>query len=267
MKPENYPEIVYKYRNWTNEFNKNVLLKNQLYLSSPKDFNDPFDCRISDNYYLLDNPDKINEYVNGVVTRQRNAILQRGLNIESERQRLINKISDIANTQQEQETIHFDQQDIRLGILSLSEQWDNILMWSHYAEFHRGYCIGLYEEKLRESQFFGSGGQVFYQKKFPELNPLDRDIHRKSFIESHSKAEDWAYEKEYRLIKLFYPNLPSASERIITIPDNFIAEVIIGLCTPEDHKQEIIDICKKRGIKIFTTYKKPFEFKIERTEI
>ena len=27
------------------------------------------------------------------------------------------------------------------GVLSLSEQWNSVLMWSHYADNHRGMCI------------------------------------------------------------------------------------------------------------------------------
>ena len=140
-------------------------------------------------------------------------------------------------------------------------------MWSHYADFHKGYCIGFYEHKLRTSQLFGKGGTVSYSKKFPEMSPLEGNITEKSFMQTHSKADDWYYEKEYRLMKLFYPNPPSVDDRIVTIPDDFIAEVIIGLCTPEEDKKEILDVCKNRGIIVFLTHKIPFEFKIGRSEI
>ena len=63
MTKEEYPNIIYKYRNWTDKHNKNVFLKNQLFLSSPKTFNDPFDCRIPENFYLLDTQEKIENYV------------------------------------------------------------------------------------------------------------------------------------------------------------------------------------------------------------
>jgi hypothetical protein len=44
------PQVVYKYRDWNNPFHKNILLHNEIYLASPKDFNDPFDCRIPMNF-------------------------------------------------------------------------------------------------------------------------------------------------------------------------------------------------------------------------
>ena len=264
MVPKDYPEILYKYRNWTNDFNKNILLKNELYLSSPKDFNDPFDCRIPDNYFLLDTPDKIDQYINGVVERHMQLLISRDLNIVDEKKRMKEKLSDLGTIQLENEKVTFDSQDERLGILCLSERWDSILMWSHYADLHKGYCVGFHENKLRESGLFGKGGPVIYSTDFPLLSPLDRNIEKKSFLETHSKAEDWAYEKEYRLMKLFYPELPHESDRIIKIPDDFFAEVIIGLATPNSAKLEIISICKQKNIKCYVTNKIPFEFKISR---
>lgn len=56
-------EIVYKYRDWKNDFHKRVLLNNELYLSTPKDFNDPFDCRITENYNLF-TPEEEDKYIN-----------------------------------------------------------------------------------------------------------------------------------------------------------------------------------------------------------
>jgi hypothetical protein len=68
-------------------------------------------------------------------------------------------------------------------------------------------------------------------------------------------------------MKLFYPDPPRPADRVITIPDEFIAEVILGLCIPKDHMKEIVGECKERNIRVFSTEKVPFEFKIKRTEI
>ena len=71
MKPENYPDIIYKYRSWNKEFHRNILLKNEVYMSSPNDFNDPFDCRIPKNHFLIDTPEKIEKYVNDGIEKHR----------------------------------------------------------------------------------------------------------------------------------------------------------------------------------------------------
>jgi len=56
------PLIVYKYRNWENISHRNTLIYNEIYLASPKDFNDPFDCRITPNLKSL-TPEEEKQYI------------------------------------------------------------------------------------------------------------------------------------------------------------------------------------------------------------
>ncbi len=55
--------ILYKYRSWKKEEDRKTLTQNEFYLASPRDFNDPFDCRISPNLSLLDSKEKIRTYI------------------------------------------------------------------------------------------------------------------------------------------------------------------------------------------------------------
>ena len=64
------PEIIYKYRDWTNSYNKQITHR-EIYLASPKDLNDPFDCRVTPNFDLLDNDEKINEFIKIIGDRNR----------------------------------------------------------------------------------------------------------------------------------------------------------------------------------------------------
>src|SRR5690242_15318705 len=48
-----YPDVVYKYRTWSDSYHQDTLIKRELFLSSPRRFNDPFDCRIPIAYKLL----------------------------------------------------------------------------------------------------------------------------------------------------------------------------------------------------------------------
>ncbi|SDT38809.1 Protein of unknown function [Mucilaginibacter mallensis] len=268
---EKYPRLVYKYRSWNDENHRNILLKNQLFLASPKDFNDPFDCRIPINYLLLNTPDKISQYATEYTIRQFDRLTELGVNLEDHikfiEDRLSNEISEI---QQENEYRHFKEQDERYGVLSLSKKWDNILMWSHYGDFHKGFCIGLWEEKLRNSKFVGKGGPVIYNDNddYPEISPLNEQNNlEKSFIETHYKSKDWHYEEEYRLTRLFYPNYPNLSDRIIEVGDDFFAEIILGIQIPKEHKEEIMIIAKNKSIPVYQAVKVPMKFLIERIEI
>ena len=92
-------------------------------------------------------------------------------------------------------------------LCSLSKVNDAILMWSHYCYNHKGICIGLDLDKVLESvpPMFGT--------TFCE--PLVIDVQYKEIIERpnayrstedwfryqwQTKAKDWEYEKEVRLV-------------------------------------------------------------------
>lgn len=264
----NYPKTLYKYRSWSNNYHRKILTDNELYLASPSDFNDPFDCRIPNNYGLLDNDEKIIEYVEGVIRRQYNAIVTRGYNPEDEKNRMINDLkSNLEGVQSRDNAFVFSMQDKHFGVLSLSARYDSILMWSHYGDFHKGFCLGFNEEKLRLSGLFGKGGMVSYTEEFPEIDPRDTRKMEKSFIQTHNKAKDWFYEEEYRLTKLFFPDEPSNKDRIVVFPDDFIEEVILGIKINNHHKEQIIELARSKGIPVYQGIQVPFEFKINKTLI
>lgn len=259
--------ILYKYRSWKDCNHRNLLEKNQLYLSSPKDFNDVFDCRISTNYYLLDSAYKIEKFIDLKIKTHREYFIRNHLNIDNEREILRKRLTDnLDQFQKDFEAGIYKTQDKHYGILSLSKTWKNILMWSHYADYHRGFCIGLYESKLRKSNLFGTGGSVQYDK-FPTISPFDMDLMKNSFVETHYKAKDWKYEEEYRMTKLLYPNIPSPKDRIITIADDFFAEIILGFNIPDTDMAEIITIARLKKIKVYQVKKVPFQFEFDRVEI
>jgi hypothetical protein len=197
-------------------------------------------------------------------------LTEEGRHIPSAMKSLEDEISeDIWKFQRKYENGWFQSKEDYLGVISLSKRWNSILMWSHYAENHKGFCIGFYEEKLRNSELFGRGGIVAYNRKdkMPFIDPMEDDPIKHSFIETHTKAFDWKYEKEYRVEKTFYEGIPSENERIVKLPDDFIAEVILGLKVSTKHKERIIKICQKKGINVFQAEQVPFHFKLKRTRI
>ncbi len=265
-----YPTTLYKYRNWTDIYHKNILLKNQLFLASPKDFNDPFDCRIAPNFKLLDTKEKIQRYVDEALIRHFDTLTKdnRDLVFEQKRleERLLNNIEDV---QKDHEEEYFNTRDIYFGVVSMSTRWDSILMWSHYSDSHKGICVGFSEEKLRESGLFGAGGQVHYptNNEYPQIDPFEKDKIENIITETQSKASDWSYEKEFRLSKLFYPHVPTKEDRTIAVPDDYFTEIILGLKIPENDEKEIIDIAKTKNIKVYKVAKVPLKFGLSRFEV
>ena len=189
-------KIVYKYRSWENVQHRNILYENELYLSSPRDFNDPFDCRIVPDLTLLDNDEKIEKFANKLALNSSDQIAQRGLNFKQVTggfaKRLKNNlVGESAGYRQ----MFYDSQDKFYGILSLTFRWDSILMWAHYANYHQGFCVGFDKDKLDNSNLFGKGGPVNYKDEFPRIDPFDDDLVKLGFIETHTKAKNISLSK------------------------------------------------------------------------
>lgn len=259
----NYPKILYKYRSWDNKYHKKILTENQLYLASPKDFNDPFDCRITSNYRIFNTNEKRTKYVDSLIHKHKKEILKRKDKIEDVRLNMLDRfVSNPALFQEEQDELAHQLTENHYGVLSLSARWDSLLMWSHYGDFHKGFCIGFNELKLRKSGFFGSGGMVTYNNQFPSIDPMKTRDMSQVLRKILTKSKDWEYESEYRLTKLFYPGTPSGKDRQVVVPDEYIEQIILGIHITEENKSEILKIALDKNIRVYQAYKVPFEFKV-----
>jgi hypothetical protein len=221
------------------------------------------------NYSLLDSEEKINDYLEVKRNQHRELFIESGEDIDAHVLKYANRIrNELPQLQNEYNSLYSQGVDNFYGVLSLSERWDSILMWSHYGDFHKGYCVGFREEKLRNS-IFATGGRVMYPKdnKFPEISPLEQDEAKVMVIQTHAKSTEWSYEKEYRLAKLFYPKIATTADRIQKIPDNFFAEIIIGINASPQTKAELIQIARSKNIKIYQIAKIPFKFELTRIEL
>jgi hypothetical protein len=91
-----------------------------------------------------------------------------------------------------------DSQNNRTGLLCFSSNWTNPVLWSHYAEKHKGICLGFdlrrsivetvdyADERLR---------RALPDDKDPETIPTDIQARL-----CRTKARDWIYEQELRVL-------------------------------------------------------------------
>jgi Protein of unknown function (DUF2971) len=217
----------------------------------------------------LDSEEKIATYLDIKRSQHLEQFIESGEDIDSHIAKYANRLrNDLSKLQEDYNNLYSDGVDNFYGVLSLSERWDSILMWSHYGDFHKGYCVGFWEEKLRNS-IYATGGRVMYPKdnKFPEISPLEQDDAKIMIIQTHAKSEEWSYEKEYRLAKLFYPNIPTVADRIEVIADDFFAEIVIGINASQQTKEELIQIAKSKNVKIYQAVKIPFKFELTRNQL
>jgi hypothetical protein len=109
---------------------------------------------------------------------------------------------------------------------------DDLLLWAHYAENHRGVCL---EYEVSEDDFRGQLFPIKYSKVPPTLNRIARrpdgtlsiNIEREGAI-FLTKSEDWAYEVEFRLIR--FSKYPYAKGEKSQIPGRLSA-VYFGIRT------------------------------------
>ncbi|MGA7949410.1 MAG: DUF2971 domain-containing protein [Thiobacillaceae bacterium] len=84
----------------------------------------------------------------------------------------------------------------RVGLLCLSATAASTLLWSHYADGHRGVCI----QFDAEIGLFQAAQQVRYTDRVPVINRLV-DTNDEMLMKSvFTKGEDWSYEEEWRVM-------------------------------------------------------------------
>ncbi len=83
----------------------------------------------------------------------------------------------------------------KIGLLCLSEVPNDLLMWSHYADSHRGVCL-VFDW---QTEFFGKAQAVIYQRKRPSLNPILQSYEQMLNHALLTKSDHWQYEREWRI--------------------------------------------------------------------
>ncbi|EKL9831854.1 DUF2971 domain-containing protein [Vibrio alginolyticus] len=230
--------MAYKFR----ELNKStfeMLINNELWCAKPETLNDPFDTQIDRQ--------NLEELYQGVFSDQ-NEINHR-----------INHLADIFSG---------------VGICSFSKRIDSPIMWSHYADEHKGICIEFDLVQIREQNIDLTINDVDYQKILPELDFVQLD--KGEGVSSpkrqsanpyakmlNTKDVTWEYEKEVRLIKY-------DGHGVAKFSPSCIRSIYFGMRTSErDVKtlKRIMNSDAHQHITWFKAIKSKTEFKVEFQEI
>lgn len=216
------PKTVYKYRDWSELNHRKILQDIALWVPDSFDFNDPFDCNIPIAYELLLTDETIEEaFVRKLFGEKGEAEVQKRLKEA--------KYKDPTFIAKKKEEILNSNKKVH-GLFSVTPINNNILMWSHYANSHKGFCIGF--DSLKLFEHLDGGDSVSYPSVFPIISPIeDRDKQYKDQI--MTKSIHWGYEAEYRLTTFQKTN------QNIEIPKEAIIEVVFGARMSLEHKNEI----------------------------
>jgi hypothetical protein len=185
------------------------LVNPSLYFAKPSALNDPFDCRLD----------------------LHRAFIKVASSAGGDRAQWLARFLDNASFFE-----NWKSQIESLGVCSFSSTMDNALLWSHYADEHRGVCLEyqLTGSFLRRPKVqLTAGGEVTYLSEpltdFLEKAPIELDID--TFVKGlvlvclRAKSPAWLYEKEARLIR--------REPGVVNIDGDCIREVCFGLQTSQ----------------------------------
>ena len=205
------PQYVYKYTS-INKYLFESLIRGQLWFSAPFDFNDPFDSYLPVNISLE--------------TYKRMEGWETNPNLIEEQQTRI-AMPHIFNNNVEKLRKQF-------GVSCFSTVHDNLIMWSHYADNHKGLLLKFDLNELQK--VFSNIKPVIYTDK---VKQIDFESSPEKLIAKllTKKSSHWKSEKEIRIIvkKYGYYNFPKTA----------LKEIKFGLRCDDKQLRDIIDLIQK----------------------
>jgi len=164
-------------------------------------------------------------------------------------------------------------------VLCVAEKNDNVVMWSHYADQHRGVVLQLRcVDEIDNTLLFAQ--KVNYSREFPSFpslasyvrhltgeEPLDfgRLIWQLAFI----KHEDWSYEKEWRVYKPLLSEPPGDGYTLFKEDPRVFGDVYLGCRMADTEAVRVIAAVKEHipHAKVFRGKKSDRSFSLEFEEV
>lgn len=184
---------LYQYRSWGNNPHlhdlKNSIRQSKLWFNIVRNFNDPFDAFPC---YKLNN-DSLKT-------------IKKLANIEGEEKLLPDDLKETLNSPSLLTKLPISQDRFSMdkyGIACFVEKYDNLLMWAHYADSHRGICM----EYEIDNEFICDSDADKYEVidiKYENTRPIfefsntTAQEQTKQYLSTKSK--DWEYENEHRIM-------------------------------------------------------------------
>lgn len=226
------PNKIYRYRT-ISSYNLKALKRNYIWLNSPEKFNDVYDCilnidsrvlllyNILNNHLYKDTPFNKQEIemllqaegqiktgemtVEGFISylkQDDNHILHEKLTASP----VFKSYKDIYDCLKQFDSVSEPNSRIfvKCKLACFSETYDNILMWSHYAKYNKGFCIEYDTSKCSEVTknlypVLYVSEPTFCPKLMNDYADGKADISISQTLFSTIKFKDWQYEKEWRL--------------------------------------------------------------------
>ena len=219
------PKTLFKYyANDKDGHNLDSLKNKYLYHNSYLSFNDPFDCNIN------------------LISFKRNGKFKK--THRNKKESFKNNLNNI-------------------GICCFTENKNSILMWSHYSDSHKGYCL---EFLKNENELY----PINYIKDFAQTDYYE-NVKDSEFHLTYSKSIEWKYENEFRSIVTDIDS-KNLNSRKIKFDEKRLKAVYFGVNASDTLKMQIIEILEQKysnfkEIEIYENSLKENSFEIESRKI
>jgi hypothetical protein len=290
LKQEHMPERIYKYFRDC-DYSRYNLRTDTVWLSSPHAYNDPYDCAftISEEMIvetaigILIEP-RIEEYnLQDIISRDAIEKAKRGENplrslaeyismfkcplpgkyLEG----MVELTSSVLPKLIDNIVSFMPRLQAATKVCSFSAICDSIIMWSHYADYHKGFCVEYAIEPLESGHAcWGNLYKVIYSPKLYDLTRWaklliepDRGLSNSMYplLATIHKFDGWAYEEEWRLV-LF--DLKLTDDRNYHVPTPI--RVYLGSRMNTSSKKAVRAICEERNIEVSEMHRATNSFEL-----
>lgn len=219
------PQHFFKYRSLGEgddglDIIRDIVIGQKIYWPSPTQFNDPFDC--SPAVKIPKGPRF------KTLTRE----MHRRNLPNASRKDMRKFLRDVGKTPpgQYRRWLVENLKSMMEGssVYSLATEAENILMWSHYANSHKGVCIRFDARKLLQT--FPVASPIHYSPERPEISfgeEESSELLKKLIL---TKSNLWGYEKEWRLIGY------NEERGLRNIPSGCLSGLVIGSKSSTEHR-------------------------------
>ena len=229
--------VLYKYIGF--ETGKLAIQHSTVGFTNPLSFNDPFDCTLN----LVDFENVPDWYRKSLIDTYYPKLTPLA------KENMLTKMSSTPDAVAIKllQTKGMDNEIKNRGVSCFSKNFDNMLMWSHYADSHKGVCIGFNLLPLYLSiEGYTTEKMVIPVDYKNEFTPMNYYQHK---IESivrwlKTKSKVWSYEEEVRVI-MNHLDFRGTDKFIAEIDPSSFASVYLGTRMPAENQAEISQLVRE----------------------
>ena len=226
LEPVKRPDFFYKYRSLRSVCDRrrvlSIIKTSRIYYARPESFNDPFDCKVA--HFGATDPCFVRYLIAAQKAKSDDSHAEVYNKFKAERVRTQAELDELKVALNPAELIEFTslvkriQQKVNeTGVLSFSAARDSTLMWSHYADNHRGVCLEFSLEKWQDMS--RNLYPVAYQVKRPPLQIDEQSFEQGQLVQAVALTKDqgWEYEREWRVLGRAPGDFPFPSDALVGI--------------------------------------------------